>query len=222
MCALLHRASITRSTGTVRTSAKARLTSVRIQIPDPDRHRNLIVCSLALCQPSLKRSCKSVQMCLRKVANRQTDRQRRLHILLGGGNNNKWSKQFDKWPHCRRTWTVYSLYFTIGRPFPLKIFPCRGVFGPPSNTRFLWPTRLHVTNDISIGSVVFAGLTIVTDRPTDRRRCSLRNNRPSLNLSVWSSAGRFNNKLEMWANAQRDGRPAEYRWRPLFNAAKFG
>jgi len=27
-------------------------------------------------------------------------------------------------------------------------------------------------------------------------------------------------KLEMWANAQCDGRPAEYRWRPLFNAAK--
>jgi len=25
-------------------------------------------------------------------------------------------------------------------------------------------------------------------------------------------------QLEMWANAQRDGRPAEYRWRPLFNA----
>jgi len=29
-------------------------------------------------------------------------------------------------------------------------------------------------------------------------------------------------KLEMWTNAQPDGRPAEYRWRPLFNAAKFG
>jgi len=26
-------------------------------------------------------------------------------------------------------------------------------------------------------------------------------------------------KLEMWANAQRDGRPAVYGWRPLFNAA---
>ena len=26
----------------------------------------------------------------------------------------------------------------------------------------------------------------------------------------------------MWANAQRDGRPAEYRWHPLFNGAKFG
>jgi len=29
-------------------------------------------------------------------------------------------------------------------------------------------------------------------------------------------------QLEMWANAQPDGRPAKYRWRPLFNAAKFG
>ena len=26
----------------------------------------------------------------------------------------------------------------------------------------------------------------------------------------------------MWANAQPDGRPAEHRWRPLYNAAKFG
>jgi len=26
----------------------------------------------------------------------------------------------------------------------------------------------------------------------------------------------------MWANAQRDGRPSDYRWRPLFNAAQFG
>jgi len=29
-------------------------------------------------------------------------------------------------------------------------------------------------------------------------------------------------QLKMWVNAQRDGRPAEYRWRPLFNAAKLG
>jgi len=27
------------------------------------------------------------------------------------------------------------------------------------------------------------------------------------------------NEQEMWANAQRDGHPVEYRWRPLFNAA---
>jgi len=29
-------------------------------------------------------------------------------------------------------------------------------------------------------------------------------------------------ELEMRANAQRDGHPAEHRWRPLFNAVKFG
>jgi len=32
----------------------------------------------------------------------------------------------------------------------------------------------------------------------------------------------MSNKTRMWANAQRDGRPAKYRWCPLFNAAKFG
>ena len=54
---------------------------------DPDRHQNLIACSLVHCQPFLKISCKSVWKFLRKVANRQTDKQtRRLHILLGGGN----------------------------------------------------------------------------------------------------------------------------------------
>jgi len=29
-------------------------------------------------------------------------------------------------------------------------------------------------------------------------------------------------RTRMWANAQRDGRRAEHRWRPLFSAAKFG
>jgi len=56
---------------------------------------------------------------------------------------------------------------------------------------------------------------------------------PLFNAAVWltpttrvpcSNAAKTRNplKLEMWANAQPDGRPAEYRWRPLFNAAKFG
>jgi len=30
------------------------------------------------------------------------------------------------------------------------------------------------------------------------------------------------NITRMWANVQRDGSPAEYRWSPVFNAAKFG
>ena len=29
-------------------------------------------------------------------------------------------------------------------------------------------------------------------------------------------------QTRMWANAQPDGCPAKHRWRPLFNAAKFG
>jgi len=29
----------------------------------------------------------------------------------------------------------------------------------------------------------------------------------------------YSKLLEMWANAQRDGRPLEYRWRRTFNAA---
>ena len=73
------------------TSAKARLISltIRIQIciriTDPDCHQNLIICSLAYYQPFLKISCKSVQTLLHKVANKQTDKQRRKHNLLRGG-----------------------------------------------------------------------------------------------------------------------------------------
>jgi len=33
---------------------------------------------------------------------------------------------------------------------------------------------------------------------------------------------KWQDETRMWANAQRADRPAEHRWRPLFNAAKFG
>jgi len=39
---------------------------------------------------------------------------------------------------------------------------------------------------------------------------------------MWNTAKQHIRSLliqtRMWASAQRDGRPAEYRWRPLFNA----
>ena len=41
-------------------------------------------------------------------------------------------------------------------------------------------------------------------------------------ITVCLRLSHFKINTRMWANAQRDGRPAEYRWRPLFNAAKFG
>jgi len=43
-----------------------------------------------------------------------------------------------------------------------------------------------------------------------------------LNMLIIITSGKTILQLEIWANAQRDGRPAEYMWRPLFNAAKFG
>jgi len=46
---------------------------------DPDRHQNLTTCSMASYQPFLKISCKSVGKFLRKVANKQTNRQRQTN-----------------------------------------------------------------------------------------------------------------------------------------------
>jgi len=44
----------------------------------------------------------------------------------------------------------------------------------------LGPIQADNPNGISIGSVVFAGLTSVTDRQTDRPHYSVGNNRPRL------------------------------------------
>jgi len=68
----------------------------------------------------------------------------------------------------------------MGCLFPLKIAPSHGGFGPPSNTWFLGLTQVHNPNGISISSVVFAGLRILTDRHTNRPRYSVCNNRPHL------------------------------------------
>jgi len=46
----------------------------------------------------------------------------------------------------------------------------------PSSTFFLRPIRVHIPNDISIDSDVFAGLTIVPDRQTDRQGYTVCNN----------------------------------------------
>jgi len=75
----VQRVKLTRSTGTVHTSAKARLTSVTIQIrvliriPDPDCHQYLIICSLAHCQSSWKFHGNPFgSFCAKLLTNRQT------------------------------------------------------------------------------------------------------------------------------------------------------
>jgi len=78
-----------------------------------------------------------------------------------------------------------------GPPFPLKIPPwCGEICGIQGSLGPGPPTRVHIPNSISIGSAVFARLTIVTDRPTDRPRCSVCSNRPHLrrhSLANWDS-----------------------------------
>jgi len=70
--------------------------------------------------------------------------------------------------------TPYILHWAA--PFPLKIVPCHGGSGPLSNIFLLGSTQVHNPN-ISVGSAVFAGLKIVTDRSTDRPGYSVCNNR---------------------------------------------
>jgi len=72
------------------------------------------------------------------------------------------------WQHALEPQSVPILY--NGTPLsPLKIAPSHGGIWTPSNTCFLGPTRVHNPNGISISSAIFAGLTSVTDRQTDRQ-----------------------------------------------------
>jgi len=75
-----------------------------------------------------------------------------------------------------------SLYLTVGCPSPPQ--NCRFLWGiwtwTPSNTWFRGPTEVLNLNGISISWAVFAGLTSVTDRQTDRPRYSVGKNRPHL------------------------------------------
>jgi len=87
-----------------------------------------------------------------------------------------------------------SLYFTMGRPFPLQIAFLYGESGTPSNTWFLRPTHgesgtpsktwfLRLTRVFNPKWHLdrfsrFAGLTIATDRHTDRQ--TIGDNRPHL------------------------------------------
>ena len=66
----------------------------------------------------------------------------------------------------------------MGRP--CKIAASHGGSGPPSDAWFPEPTRVLDPNSISIGSAVFARRTTVTDRQTDRPRCSVCNNWPRM------------------------------------------
>jgi len=71
--------------------------------------------------------------------------------------------------HDRKS--IYLQWAALPPKLPLAM----GMWTP--NTRFLGPTRVLNPNGISISSGIFAGLTSVTDRQTDRPRYSVGNNR---------------------------------------------
>jgi len=77
-------------------------------------------------------------------------------------------RHLDRFGCFRTAHGKEPLYFTMGRPFPLKIAPSQGRSEPPSNAWFLGPTRVHYANGISIGSAVLQGSrSWQIDRETD-------------------------------------------------------
>ena len=88
------------------------------------------------------------------------------HLWSSNSSDKKWWKSFDKRPHRRRTRTVFPILYN-GPPLPPQNCLSRGGSGRPSKTCFLGLSQVHDPNGTSISSAVSAGLTSVTDRPTD-------------------------------------------------------
>ena len=110
-------------------------------------------------------------------------------------------RHLDRFSRFRTDDRRVSLYFTMGRPFPPQNCPFPWGIWTPSNTCFPGLTRVLNPNGISIGAAVFAGLTSVivrqTDRQTERPRYSVGNNRPHPPyVGLRSTAMRSNNNRE--------------------------
>ena len=88
------------------------------------------------------------------------------------------------------------VFASMGRPFSPKNLPLpMGGSEPPSNTWSLGPTQVLNPNGISIGSAVFAGLSSVTDRQTDRQSDHATRSLTIDRIYVRSTAMRFNNYI---------------------------
>jgi len=90
--------------------------------------------------------------------------------------------------------TAESLYFTMGRP---KLPPFMGIC-TPSNTQFIGFTRVHNPNNNLIGSAVFAGLTIITDRQTDHATPSVTIGHIYIRSTVMQLKNSYNLHFARW------------------------
>jgi len=94
---------------------------------------------------------------------------------------------FCSWPNQSECWSIACMEIPTSQPLgmvlsgmrenpkviPLKIAPSHGGIWIQSNTWSSGLTRVSNPNGITVGSVAFVGLTVVTDRP----RYSLRSNK---------------------------------------------
>ena len=122
------------------------------------------------------------------------------------GMSNKWSKNFEDRPYCRGIfqWENFTWHLTAsaaglsehcsgratGNSAQLHAEKSqKSQYQATSKVLLLWgilspiyyilgPIRVHISNSISIASTVFAGLTLVTDRQTNRPCYFVCSNRP--------------------------------------------
>jgi len=89
---------------------------------------------------------------------------------------------------------------------PPQSCPYARGFWIPSDARCLGSTQVHTPNGILIGSTTFAGLKIVTNRPTDRPRYCICNNRPHLHSSEMQPNNQLCNIVAEWHSGNIVGR----------------
>ena len=73
-----------------------------------------------------------------------------------------------------------------------------------------------------VSSSLSSFLYLLWNRTPESKWCSLYRLQLHAIPVTQPSVSALQQTTRVWANAQRDGRPAEYRWRPLFNDTKFG
>jgi len=86
--------------------------------------------------------------------------------------------------------------------------PSMGWVGFKFFLRLSWLGWVRLSDSVVLGS---------------NRLCAFIFSKSEMEVTALSRTQQYDTKsTRMWVNAQPDGRPAEHRWRPLFNAAKFG
>ena len=124
----------------------------------------------------------------------------------------------SRWQLCTNNFTKHTLSQALS---PTGV-------GQPTKAAACLPSELPSQMRTQTGSSVLNGFSF----QLIFRYCSLTFHIDLATCSVVSTSYHIiqepqlvnQERTRIWANAQRDGRPAKYRWRwrPLFNAGKFG